>query len=84
MRCCHILRDGDSLDGRESCTSYHVLRLTASGRFSNHLVSVLLRYFSVFRQPFLLIVAAYSADMIVTKRISQRWLSVRLLNGTVE
>jgi hypothetical protein len=61
-----------------------VLRLTASGRFSNHLVSVLLRYHSVLQQPFLLMVSAYSADMIVSKHISQRWLSVRLFDGVVE
>jgi hypothetical protein len=45
----------DSLDGREAFTSYHVLRMTASDRFSNDLVSVLRRYLSVL-QLFLLMV----------------------------
>jgi hypothetical protein len=73
-----------SLDGREAFTSYHVLGTTTSDRFSIRLVSVLLTYLSVLQQPFFLMVSAYSADMIVTKRISQRWLSVRLFDGTVE
>ena len=52
-----------------------VLRLTASGWFSNHLVSVLLRYHSVLQQPFLLMVSAYSADMIVSIFHNDCWAS---------
>jgi len=75
---------GTCLDGREACTSYHVMRMTASCRCSNHLVFVLLRYLTVLQQPSLLKVSAYSADMIESKHISQRWLSVRLFDGAIE
>jgi hypothetical protein len=74
----------DSLNGREAFTSYHVLRMTASDRFSNDLVSLLLRYLSALQQLFLLMVAAHSVDIIVTKHIAHLWLSVRLFDTTVE
>ena len=74
---CHILCDRQS-GGREAYTSYHALLMTASGRFNNHLVSVLLWYLSILQQPLLLMISGPSANMIVTKRIVQRRLSVHV------